>query len=343
MKIWTPLSKFCVWALLAAVTGGLMTSCSTSSPSAAPAAPVDTSTGFLLRTNYHGWKDAVWLSNGRVEAIIVPQAGRIMQFRFAGETEGVFWENEGLRGRVGSPASSEWLNLGGDRVWPAPQSHWDEFMPTNWPPPLAFDGLPHEVRIEGWVVHLSSPVDPHYGIRVHRRIALDPNEPVMEVATTFEKVKGRTLSVGIWGITQVADPVAVYAPLPWDSIFPQRYSPISGRRPPSLDIREGLLSLQRDPKGPHKIGLDTGRLLWVGRQQMLLMESARLPLETYPDAGASAEVSTSPDPLPYVGLEMLAPVRQMRAGERATSRTTYRLLRRKEVDPFLEAQHLLPR
>ena len=76
---------------------------------------------------------------------------------------------------------------------------------------------------------------------------------------------------------------------------------------------------------------------------MLLMESARLPLETYPDAGASAEVSTSPDPLPYVGLEMLAPVRQMRAGERATSRTTYRLLRRKEVDPFLEAQHLLPR
>ena len=43
--------------------------------------------GFLVRTNYHGWADSILVSNGRVEAVIVPAVGRVMQFRFAGEED----------------------------------------------------------------------------------------------------------------------------------------------------------------------------------------------------------------------------------------------------------------
>ena len=31
---------------------------------------------------YHEWKDAILLSNDKVEAVIVPSIGRVMQFRF---------------------------------------------------------------------------------------------------------------------------------------------------------------------------------------------------------------------------------------------------------------------
>src|SRR6266481_4539376 len=69
----------------------------------------------VLRTNYHGWPDSLLLSNGRVEAIIVPAIGRVMQFRFAGESDGPFWENRALDGIKAEPESKEWGNFGGDK------------------------------------------------------------------------------------------------------------------------------------------------------------------------------------------------------------------------------------
>jgi hypothetical protein len=86
-----------------------------------------------LATNYHGWTGSVLLSNGLVEAIIVPEVGRIMQFRMAGET-GPFWENSQILG--GAPSPNIWNqfpgSFGGDKSWPAPQSLW------GWPPPRGF-------------------------------------------------------------------------------------------------------------------------------------------------------------------------------------------------------------
>jgi hypothetical protein len=32
----------------------------------------------ILRTNYHGWADALYLSNGQVEVVVVPPIGRMM-------------------------------------------------------------------------------------------------------------------------------------------------------------------------------------------------------------------------------------------------------------------------
>src|SRR5437764_10455691 len=78
--------------------------------------------GFLVRTNYHGWADSILLSNGRVEAVIVPAIGRVMQFRFAGEEDGPFWENRALDGIKPEPDSKEWGNFGGAKTWPAPHS-----------------------------------------------------------------------------------------------------------------------------------------------------------------------------------------------------------------------------
>ena len=53
----------------------------------------------ISRTNYHGWADSFALNNGRVEAVVVPAVGRVMQFQLVGE-EGVFWENRALDGTL---------------------------------------------------------------------------------------------------------------------------------------------------------------------------------------------------------------------------------------------------
>jgi hypothetical protein len=103
---------------------------------------------------------------------------------------------------------------------------------------------------------------------------------------------------------------------------------LSKKPPPGLSVETGLLSLTRDPKEPHKIGLDAGVLLWVGEKTMLRIDSARVAKSEYPDGSCSTEIYTNPDPLPYVELETLGPLVSMRTGTRIERSNTYTLLRR---------------
>src|SRR4051812_30063639 len=96
----------------------------------------------IERAAYNGWAEAFTISNGRVEAVIVPAVGRVMQFRFVGEKEGPFWENHALDGKNPDSQSAEWINFGGDKTWPSPQSDWAKITGRAWPPPKAFDSMP---------------------------------------------------------------------------------------------------------------------------------------------------------------------------------------------------------
>jgi hypothetical protein len=295
---------------------------------------------FLIRTNYHGWNHSILLSNGRVEAVIVPAIGRVMQFRFAGEADGPFWENEAMFGKAPDPESKEWGNFGGDKTWPAPQEAWPGIAGRDWPPPAAFDSMPVEAQVDGWVVTLVSPVDPHYGIRARREIKLDPGKPVMNITTTYEKVSGRPQRVSVWVITQLKHPVAVFAALPEPSRFRGGYTRQSAELPTDLKVQDNWLSLTRNRKAPHKVGTDAGTLVWIGRNEVVRIDSPRELFMPHPDQESSAEIYTNPDPLAYVELEMLGPLRAMKIGDKLERASTYTLLRRTEAEPDLEVQRL---
>lgn len=299
--------------------------------------------GFILRTNYHGWTNSILVSNGRVEAIIVPAIGRVMQFRFSGETDGPFWENEAMFGKAPDPEAKEWGNFGGDKAWPAPQSDWPGTTPRAWPPPVAFDAMPFEAIVDGFDVTLVSAVDPHYGIRTRREIKLALDAPVMTITTTYERLSGPPRRVSVWVITQLKHPVAAYAPLPEPSRMPGGYNRQSDELPAGLKVQEGLLSLARDARAPHKIGTDASTLLWVGSNAVLRIDSPRVYHADYPDEGSSAEIYTNPDPLAYIELEMLGPLEKMIVGDRIKRGCTYTLLPRAESDPDLEVRRLLAR
>jgi hypothetical protein len=208
----------------------------------------------VTKTNYQGWQDSYILSNGQVEAVVVPKVGRIMQFRFKGG-ESTFWENPQVYGKAPNIKSEEWgsFGAGGDKTWPAPQSAWEKITGRGWPPPATFDSIAVTARVNRSEVTLTSAIDPFYGIRIYRKITLEPYKPVMNITTTYEKVNGKPQNVSVWIVTQFRDPVAVYAVLPQPSIFPEGYNKQSENLPANLKVDNGLLSLARDRNKSHKL------------------------------------------------------------------------------------------
>lgn len=274
---------------------------------------------------YNGWKDALIVSNGSVEAVIVPSIGRVMQFRFVGE-EGVFWENPAVAGKPVNAMAKDWINFGGDKPWPAPQSEWPKVTPRAWPPPIGFDASIWEAKVSNDFVELISPVDPHYGIRVVRRIKLDPARPVMTITTTFEKLKGEPRKVAVWVITQLKDPERILVSVPKDTRYPEGFDKQSKELPEHFKVQNGTISLKRDPKKSTKIGTEATMLTWIGEKHGLRIESARVPNAEYPDNGSSAEVYTNFDPLKYVELEMLGPFKEMKIGDKLEQTNLYTLI-----------------
>jgi hypothetical protein len=308
-----------------------------------PAAPPPADAPIRIQFGpWHGWPRAVTLSNGVAEVVIVPEVGRVMQFRLRDEP-GVFWDDPALYGKSPDPASAEWLNFGGDKTWPAPQADWPKVTPRAWPPPVAFDALPVEASVFRDGVLLRSPVDPHYGLRTERLVRLDRTNAVMTIETTYVKEQGPPSRVGVWIITQLHDPEAVFIPLPRPSINPAGYVKQSEVLPPDLKIEDGLISLRRHPTTGTKIGTDAETMLWVGKRHVLRIDSPRLPGLEYPDENSSAEVYTNGDPKTYVELETLGPLATLNVGNRLSQTNTYTLLPRTQPTPRAEARAVLGR
>jgi hypothetical protein len=285
---------------------------------------------------YHGWPDSLVMSNGVVEVVIVPAIGRVMQFRYAGEDRGPFFENRDLDGKAPDPNSSEWGNFGGDKTWPAPQDDWPKMTPRKWPPPPTFDSVALKAEVKKDTVELASPVDPNYGIRTRRIVQLERAKAVMTIRTIYEKVQGDPVKVGVWVITQMGEPEKAAMVLPKKSQYPEGYNKQMEVLPKDLKRESRLLSVTRDPKNPTKIGSDAGTLVWMDKDFYLQIDSARVTGAEYPDQGSSAEIYTNPDPLQYIELEMLGPLHTMKVGDTIERTNRYTLMRRDEGEKRLK-------
>jgi hypothetical protein len=304
MKIWAPLLLALAIASLAATTGRIS----------------------IKQASYYGWPNSVLISNGVVEAIVVPAIGRVMQFRFVGDENGPFWENVQLRGKVALPYSDQWANFGGDKVWPAPQSDWATIHRRAWPPPDTFDSLPLLATVRKDSVELTSATDVFYGVWLHRIIELDKSKPVMTIKNEYHKKDGSPVRLALWTITQLQDPEQIRIPTKGISKKPP-YRVHSPQAPPDLTLLKGMITLTRNPLANHKIGSYGESLIWIGKDLTLEISSPRQSGD-YPDEGSSTEVYTSADPSPYVELEMLGPLKTVKKGDRIAHTVQYKLSKR---------------
>ena len=106
---------------------------------------------------------------------------------------------------------------------------------------------PHAATVEGGAIVLTSPVDPAYGMRVRRRIALHPTTPMMSIETTYEKVQGAPVRVAVWTITQLASPrVMIGGCCPSGRRSRADFAACCPRRRRTCQCTAGLLTIERD-------------------------------------------------------------------------------------------------
>jgi hypothetical protein len=292
------------------------------------------------RIPYHGWPGCYLISNGSVEAVVVPAIGRVMQLRLANEADGAFWENRALDGQLHDAGSNDWINFGGDKCWPSPQTVWTGQQGRDWPPPAAFDARPAEAVAGERGVVVTSPIDPGFGIQIVRHVELDAGQPIMRISTEYRKLIGGAVRVGIWTVTQLQEPEQVCILLAAKSRFPAGYLRLLAAEPADLKIDGRLLSFARHPRQSVKVGTDGSSLAWVGRTCVVRIDAEVGPGE-YPDGGCVTEVYTNPDPLKYVELETLGPLTTMSAGDRIEQTTVYTVMPRSTPDPASEARRAL--
>ena len=290
------------------------------------------------RVSYHGWSDCYLIDNGSVEAVIVPAIGRIMQLRLKGEAYGAFWENRALDGQLHDADSNDWLNFGGDKCWPAPQSAWPQHQGQDWPPPVAIDARPVEAVASERGILLTSPIDSGYGIQVVRRVELDAAQPVMRIRTEYHKLSGAPVTVSIWTVTQMSEPERVCIQLQTASRFAAGFVRLLEAEPADLKIDGCLLSLTRHARQQVKVGTDGSCMAWLGHNCVVRIDTVITPGE-YPDGGCVTEVYTNPDPLQYVELETLGPLTTMNPGDRIEQTTVYTVTPRSTSDLEAEARN----
>ncbi len=262
-------------------------------------------------SSYRGWR-TLRLSNGLIELQVVPEiGGRVIQIKL--DDYEYLFVNGDLAGRSPPPTGvgpeGEWLNYGGEKLWPAPQGRG---IPGMWdgPPDPILDGSPHagtilEASGDPAAIRLVSQDDPRSGIRFSREIRLFPGTSRVRVDATMTNVDTKPRRWGIWSVMQhdAADRsgdgydqnMRVYCPIRPGSIYPKGYNIMRGPQDHTsftLDPR-GKTVVAHYERKMGKIGVDCAAG-WVatvhGSAGNVLVERfPYYPEKEYPDQ-ASVEV-----------------------------------------------------
>ncbi len=292
---------------------------------------------------WQGW-DEVWrLRNAAAEVLVVPGVARIMEFKMRGAADGPFWHRSELLGKQREAAVKTWQNYGGDKCWPAPQKEWPQQQQHGWPPPVEFDNGPATVVPGAGALSMELPAGDCWGLEVRRTIRLHASAAECTVETEFRKLRGAPVAVSIWVVTQLRDPMLVGAGLGKTPLGNSGYVKLMSEEAGELVVGAGRLQLTRRRDKAAKVGTAGRVLAWVGERETLRIvgEGTAATREVYPDGGARSEIYTSADPLAYVELETLSPLRTLSVGESMRWMNTYTLAKRAMDDPRQELRALL--
>ncbi|MFZ4508275.1 MAG: DUF4380 domain-containing protein [Fimbriimonas sp.] len=272
---------------------------------------------------FEGWQNCLRLSDGVVDAIVVPQIGRIMRFGYVGKPN-LIWVNPNLKGTL--PTSSpDWPNFGGDKLWNAPQAVW------GWPPDASFESSPHDVVVHGNQISLKSPVSKKYGIRFEREITLQGSK--LRIKNTLVNAGTAPVEWAIWQVTQINIPDRVELELsgkkdPNGKLW-SFYDPADFPGWVTETTRNGkpLLIAKRHPTQAYKLGTDFGNgtiQAWFGTARLTVHIDADQG-GMYPDKNRPRQVYSNPGENLYMELELNGMIKKIAAGAKIEVSTTLSL------------------
>lgn len=154
--------------------------------------------------------EEICINNGIINIIVVPQqAGRILEYSINGLN--VLYRNEkliGVKNHINKERTPEnWLNFGGYKAWPAPQTAW------QWPPIFDIDQSTYSYEIKSLnnfiELKLTSNISntkPTVGLQFIRKITICDSSSEMFVEETIVNYSKNTVQWALWDNTQVLSP-----------------------------------------------------------------------------------------------------------------------------------------
>lgn len=158
----------------------------------------------MRAATYEGWK-AEELSNDWVRITVVPQlGGRVMQVEF-GEHRYLF-VNPRYKGKYLSPADAkqEWVNYGGDKLWPLPEGHGEGY----WPGPIsdALDDGEYKLSVvsqtDSCTLRLDGPADSATGLQYSREISIGDDSPRISFHAIMKNFTDHAIRWSVQSVTQ---------------------------------------------------------------------------------------------------------------------------------------------
>lgn len=270
---------------------------------------------------YRGWTNTIALRNRFAELIYAPDVGRIVSYRRVGG-ENVLWLAEE------APDFGGWRNVGGDKVWIAPQARW------GWPPDRNLDGSAHAVTPIPNGLRTESPVSVDGKFRIVREIVLEPESTRVRFRNTIVNVGKTAEDIAPWQITQVKWPLYAALPITRLAAFPNGFQNYDEKMVVPFKRVGDELHFELDPNRAYKIGgrSDLGYVAArVGDTRIELRMALRRGAK-YPDTGRPQQIYFAPNPYPYVELEQADGVQTVRPGQSITQLTEWEL---SSTDPLL--------
>jgi len=287
----------------------------------------------LKQAPYAGWENALWLEQGDLSLILVPQVGgRIMGVRW--RDHDLYWVNHELADNpidvaaITNPAEAKqaigFKLWGGNKTWLAPQDRWTAGLPF-----LDLDSGAYQVTVEEispTTVHMQSPICRETGIQITRSVILQASGASWSITHRFQNHGDRPVAWAPWSNTMVRRPARVLLPKHTDSVFPDGVKTFADEGD-SVDVRSQVLTQLGDTVAidcieplKFKFGVDSdrGALLAVLLTEQspylgLLHTFPTFPPQTY-GHGCSIEVFNAAQ-YPYLELETHGAVKLLSPGE----------------------------
>ncbi len=187
-----------VWKC-AALALGFATTAARAQSSVAAAQPCT-----VRAATFDGWP-AQEMANAWVQLIFVPElGGRLMQVIFGGHP--YLFVNPQYEGKYISPeeAHGDWINYGGDKIWPLPEGDRDEEHWNGASTPLDDGVYKFSVLSQGerCTVRLDGPPDPPTGLQYSREISIGTGSPEIEFHAITRNYTGHSIGWSVQSVSQ---------------------------------------------------------------------------------------------------------------------------------------------
>jgi 1,4-alpha-glucan branching enzyme len=252
--------------------------------------------------------------------------------------ENLFTRNESIAGQVPENADGDWLNHGGDWLWPVHQGQWADIGSGDWPPPPVMEGS--DWVGSGWreedgtgVIELRRIVGEPVFVEVVRQFRLPPGAvPELQVVQSVRRINASDVPVTLWHISQIHEADEVMLGVAENSRFDQgfrhiAFEPLKSDLMTSCPHGVSYLPLEG---GEHKAGSDA-RWIAARKGSALLMQwtEGGWTGGELPDEGCGVVFYANAG-LGYTEIETQSAEVALAPGETLSNTVVYRLL---ETDP----------